>query len=56
MQREIRTALSAPSVNERFTSLGCDPVGQRPAEFGAFVRRAIERAAALVRIAGIEPE
>jgi tripartite-type tricarboxylate transporter receptor subunit TctC len=56
MQREIRTALSAPAVHERFTGLGCDPVGQPPAEFKAFVERAIGRAAKLVRIAGIEPE
>jgi hypothetical protein len=31
-------------------------VGNPPAEFRAFVQRAIERAATLVRIAGIEPE
>lgn len=33
-----------------------EPVGNPPAEFRAFVSRAIQRASALVRIAGIEPE
>jgi tripartite-type tricarboxylate transporter receptor subunit TctC len=56
MQNEIRAALSVTHVQERFAGLGCDPVGNSPAEFKAFVQRAIERAAALVRIAGIEPE
>ena len=56
MQREIRAALGTPGVQERFAGLGCDPVGNSPVEFKAFVQRAIQRAAALVRIAGIEPE
>lgn len=56
MQREIRAALGSAPVQERLSGLGCEPVGQPPAEFRAFVQRAIERAAVLVRIAGIEPE
>jgi tripartite-type tricarboxylate transporter receptor subunit TctC len=55
-QREISAALKTPAVQERLTGLGCDPVGNAPAEFRIFVERAIKRAAALVRIAGIEPE
>lgn len=56
LQREIRAALGSAPVQERLAGLGCEPVGNPPAEFKAFVQRAIERAAALVRIAGIEPE
>jgi tripartite-type tricarboxylate transporter receptor subunit TctC len=53
---EIRAALGTSTVQERLSGLGCEPVGNPPVEFRAFVQKAIQRAAALVRIAGIEPE
>jgi tripartite-type tricarboxylate transporter receptor subunit TctC len=56
LHREIRTALGTSLVQERLSGLGCEAVGNPPAEFKAFVQKAIQRAAALVRIAGIEPE
>jgi len=56
LHQDIRAVLSNTAVRERLTALGTEPVGNPPAEFRAFVQRAIERAAALVRIAGIEPE
>jgi tripartite-type tricarboxylate transporter receptor subunit TctC len=56
LQREILAALETPGVQERLAGLGCEPVGNSPAEFRAFVEKAIRRAAVLVRIAGIEPE
>jgi tripartite-type tricarboxylate transporter receptor subunit TctC len=56
LHREIRVALASAPVQERLSGLGCDPVGNTPAEFRTFVQRAIERAAVLVRIAGIQPE
>ena len=43
-------------LQERLPALGTEPVGNPPAEFRAFVQKAIERAAVLVRIAGIQPE
>ncbi len=55
-QQEIRAALKTPAVQERLAGLGCEPVGNPPAEFKVFVERAIKRAAVLVRVAGIEPE
>jgi len=56
LHREIRASLGTSGVQERLSGLGCEPVGNPPAEFRAFVQKAIARAAALVRIAGIEPE
>ena len=56
LQREFKTALAVPQVRERLVALGLEPVGNTPAEFGAFVAAAIKRAAELVRLAGIERE
>lgn len=38
------------------SSLGLDPVGNKPAQFKLFVEASIKRFAELVRLAGIEPE
>ena len=56
LHREIRKALADPVVKERLNGLGAEPVGNSPAEFGAFVIRAIKRAGELTKVAGIEPE
>jgi tripartite-type tricarboxylate transporter receptor subunit TctC len=56
LHADIRTALDNPGVRERLAALGVEPVGNPPAEFAQFLARAIERAAELTRVAGIEPE
>ncbi|MGZ8154173.1 MAG: Bug family tripartite tricarboxylate transporter substrate binding protein [Burkholderiales bacterium] len=56
LHSEIRTALFHPVVKERLAGLGVEPVGNPPAEFRAFLVRAIKRAGELTKIAGIQPE
>jgi tripartite-type tricarboxylate transporter receptor subunit TctC len=56
LQREIRAALGTAQVRERLAALGLEPVGNTPAQFGAFIAGAIRRSAELVRLAGIERE
>ena len=53
---EIRTALKATAVRDGLAAIGMEPVGNAPAEFKAFVERAIKRYAEIVKIAGIQPE
>lgn len=53
---EIRSALKAPAVRDGLAAIGMEPVGSAPAEFKAFVERAIKRYAEIVKIAGIQPE
>jgi tripartite-type tricarboxylate transporter receptor subunit TctC len=56
LHAEIRTALANPQVKDRLAGLGVQPVGNPPAEFRAFLVRAIKRAAELTKIAGLRPE
>ena len=56
LQSEIQAALKEPQVRERLQALQLQPVGNSPAEFKAFVQKAVKRYAELVRLAGIEPE
>jgi tripartite-type tricarboxylate transporter receptor subunit TctC len=56
LHADIRTALASPVVQERFAGLGVEPVGNTPAEFRQFVIGAINRAAEITRLAGIQPE
>jgi tripartite-type tricarboxylate transporter receptor subunit TctC len=56
LHKQIRTTLADATVKERLAGLGVEPVGSSPADFKAFLSRAIERAAELTKIAGIRPE
>ena len=56
LHNEIRNALKAPPVRDGLAAIGMEPVGNSPAEFKAFVERAIKRYAELVKLAGIAPE
>jgi tripartite-type tricarboxylate transporter receptor subunit TctC len=56
LHNEIRNALKAPPVRDGLAVIGMEPVGNSPAEFKAFVERAIKRYAELVKLAGIERE
>jgi tripartite-type tricarboxylate transporter receptor subunit TctC len=41
--------LADPGVREKMTGRGADPVGNKPAEFGAYLREDIERWAKLAQ-------
>jgi tripartite-type tricarboxylate transporter receptor subunit TctC len=49
-------ALATPNVRERFGSLGMQPVGNSPAEFGAFIREDLARWEKVIKQAGIKVE
>jgi tripartite-type tricarboxylate transporter receptor subunit TctC len=56
LEGEVRKALAAPEVRERFVKLGLTPVGSSSMEFRAFLADAIKRMREATRVAGIEPE
>ncbi len=56
LQGEIRSALKASAVRENLAAIGMEPVGNMPAEFGAFVEKSIKRYAEVVKLAGIPTE
>jgi tripartite-type tricarboxylate transporter receptor subunit TctC len=47
-------ALATPQVRERFASLGVQPVGSTPEQFGATIREDLERWSKVIRAAGIK--
>jgi tripartite-type tricarboxylate transporter receptor subunit TctC len=49
---ETLAVLAMPDVREKFASLGMEPLGSTPAEFGAFIRSEIERLGKVVRASG----
>jgi tripartite-type tricarboxylate transporter receptor subunit TctC len=52
LNREMVRIVRLPDVQERITSEGAVPVGNSPAEFGAFVRREIAKWAKVVKDSG----
>ena len=53
---EINKLLKAPSVSERFTSVGLEPSGSTPEEFAELIRREIPRWQKVARDANIKVE
>ena len=49
---EFTRALAAPDVREKMLSLGAEPVGSRPEEFAAYIRRESEKYARVIRASG----
>ena len=49
---ETLAVLALPEVREKFASLGMEPLGSTPAEFGAFIRSEIKRLGEVVRASG----
>jgi tripartite-type tricarboxylate transporter receptor subunit TctC len=56
LQKELSAALQSPFVKERYATLGIEPVGNTPEEFGAQVRADLARWAAVVRSANVKLE
>ena len=56
LQAEIRKALGVAAVRDGLASIGMEPVGNTPAQFGKFVEASIKRSAELVKLAGLQAE
>jgi tripartite-type tricarboxylate transporter receptor subunit TctC len=52
---DIRKALERPDLKQRLEAEGAQPTSLGPAEFGAFIRKEIERWAKVIRAANIQP-
>jgi tripartite-type tricarboxylate transporter receptor subunit TctC len=52
---ETRKALQVPAVQQKFASLGGEPMNMTQAEFDRYIQGEIARNAALVKAAGIKP-
>ena len=52
---EIAAALKAPAVSERLTTLGAEPSGKGPEDFGRYVRAEIGKWAGVVKASGAAP-
>jgi len=50
----INKALASPSLRERYAANGVDPVGGTPEEFGAFIKREVEKYAAISKKIGMK--
>jgi tripartite-type tricarboxylate transporter receptor subunit TctC len=53
---EIIKAMKLPEVQERLATLGLEPVGNTPAQFGEQIRRDLAKWGKVVQAAGIQPE
>ena len=56
LHEETAEALKDPQVRERLLSLGSEPVGSSPAEFGRFFRAEVEKWGKVVREAKVRIE
>jgi tripartite-type tricarboxylate transporter receptor subunit TctC len=52
----MRKVVQMPDTRERFAALNLEPVGSTPEEFGAFLKKDIEKYREIARNAGIEPQ
>jgi tripartite-type tricarboxylate transporter receptor subunit TctC len=56
LESEVRKALAAPDVRDRFVTLGLRPIGSTPADFRKVLTNAIQRFAEAAKLAHIQPE
>jgi tripartite-type tricarboxylate transporter receptor subunit TctC len=56
LHAEIMRALKLPEIQERLAALGTDPIGNKPDEFAAQLKRDIEKWGSVVKAAGIQAE
>jgi len=54
LNRELEAALKTPFVRERYATLGIEPVGNTPAQFGGQVRADLARWAEVVKAANVK--
>lgn len=55
IQQDMARVLTSPEVKERLARDGVQAVGNPPDEFASFIRKEIEKATRLIRMAGIKP-
>jgi tripartite-type tricarboxylate transporter receptor subunit TctC len=56
LQKELNTVLQSPFVKDRYATLGIEPVGNSPEEFGAQVRDDLARWREVVKAANVKLE
>jgi tripartite-type tricarboxylate transporter receptor subunit TctC len=56
LQRELAAVLNDPDVRDRYATLGIEPVGNTPEQFGAQIRADLARWEKVVKQAGIKVE
>jgi len=56
LQKELSVVLQSPFVKERYATLGIEPVGNSPEEFGAQVKADLARWEKVVKSAGVKVE
>ena len=56
LQQEIVKVLAEPSVKERLTRIGMEPVTSTPDEFDALIRRELEENSRMVNALGIKAQ
>jgi tripartite-type tricarboxylate transporter receptor subunit TctC len=56
LNTEINKALGAPDLKEKLVSVGVQPLGTTPEQFGTFIRTEASRYAKIIKAAGIKPE
>ena len=56
LSEEVQKAAKSPTVNERYSALGSDPVGTTPGEFTQFIRKGYLKWAGVIQRAGIKKQ
>ena len=56
LQKELSAVLQSPFVKERYATLGIEPVGNSPEQFGAQVREDLARWEKVVKAANVKLE
>ena len=56
LNAELLKALQSPEVKEKLALQGAEPLGSTPAEYGAYIRKEIDRWGKLVQQAGVKAE
>jgi tripartite-type tricarboxylate transporter receptor subunit TctC len=56
LNSEVNRIIDTPEIKERFLALGADPAGGTPEQFGAVLRRDIERWAKTIKASGMKVE
>jgi tripartite-type tricarboxylate transporter receptor subunit TctC len=56
LHTEVAAILRTPEVKQRLAALGAEPVGNTPAEFGAFIKAEMARWGTIIREKGIRSE
>jgi tripartite-type tricarboxylate transporter receptor subunit TctC len=56
LHAEFTRALGAPDVREKILNLGAEPVGNRPEEFAAYIKREAEKYARVIKASGAKAD